>query len=107
MALFLVWHGEDSAISAEPALDLDRFELRPGLILVDSELALSRLYHRIKWALPPGSPLLVAPLAAAPKFKLMDEGALKWVRTRGGAAGSASAGGPDNAPGFARTNNLD
>ena len=80
MALFLVWHGEDGVIPAEPGLVLDRFELRPGLLLVDSELGLSPLYHKIKWALPPGAPLLVAPLAAAPKFKGMEEGALKWMR---------------------------
>ncbi len=40
------------------------------------------MYHRIKWAQPPGSPLLVAPLADAPKFKAMEEGALKWIRMR-------------------------
>ncbi len=82
MALFLVWHDEDSAIAPDLLLALDRFELRRGLILVDSELSLSRLYHRIKWALPPGSPLLVAPLADAPKFKAIEEGALKWIRRR-------------------------
>ena len=82
MALFLVWHDEDGAIEPELLLALDRFELRPGLILVDSELELSPLYHRIKWALAPGTPLLVAPLAALPKFRSMDRGALKWVRAR-------------------------
>jgi hypothetical protein len=82
MALFLVWHDEESAIAPELRLALERFELRPGLILVDSDLALSPLYHRIKGALPPGSPLLVAPLAAAPKLKLMENGALKWIRAR-------------------------
>jgi hypothetical protein len=82
MALFLVWHAEDRAIAPDLRLALDRFELRPGLILVDSELEQSPLYHRIKWALPPGTALLVAPLAGAPKFKLMDEGALKWIRAR-------------------------
>ncbi len=82
MALFLVWHDEDSAIADDLLLALDRFELRPGLILVDSELGLSPLYHKIKWGLPPGSSLLVAPLAGAPKFKGMEEGALNWVRTR-------------------------
>jgi hypothetical protein len=80
--LFLVWHDEDSVIADDLSLAFDRFELRPGLILVDSELALSPLYHRIKWALPPGSSLLVAPLAAAPKLKRMEEGALKWIRAR-------------------------
>lgn len=85
MALFLVWHDPEKIVADELRLALDRFELRPGLFLVDSELDLSRLYHQIKWALPPGSPLLVAPLAAAPKFKLMEEGALKWMRSRGSA----------------------
>jgi hypothetical protein len=80
MALFLVWHDEDGAIEPDLGLALDRVELRTGLILVDSDLALSALYHRIKESLPPGSPLLVAPLAAAPKFKGMEEGALKWLR---------------------------
>ncbi|MGA9581047.1 MAG: hypothetical protein WBR13_03635 [Allosphingosinicella sp.] len=80
MALFLVRHDEESAIAPELELALDRFELRPGLILVDSELGLSPLYHKIKWSLPPGSSLLVAPLAGTPKFKGMTEGALKWVR---------------------------
>ena len=81
--LFLVWHDEESAIAPDLLLALDRFELRPGLTLVDSELGLSPLYHRIKWSLPQGSPLLVAPLRDAPKFKLMEEGALKWIRERG------------------------
>jgi hypothetical protein len=95
MALFLVWHDEDKAIADELRLALDRFELRPGLILVDSALELSPLYHKIKWALPPGSPLLVAPLDSAPKFKRMEEGALKWLREH------------SDLPGFARINNLD
>jgi hypothetical protein len=82
MALFLVWHDEEAAIAPELALALDRFELRPGLSLVDSDLRLSRLYHRIKWALPPGAALLVAPLGSAPKFKRMEQGALKWLRLR-------------------------
>jgi hypothetical protein len=82
MPLFLVWHEEAASIDPELLLALDRFELRPGLMLVDSELELSPLYHRIKWALPAGTPLLVAPLDGTPKFKLMEEGALAWVRAR-------------------------
>jgi hypothetical protein len=82
MALFLVRHDEDSVIDEDLALALDRFELRPGLLLVDSDLSLSQLYHRIKWSLPAGPSLLVAPVAGAPKFKGMAEGALKWLRER-------------------------
>ena len=51
-------------------------------MLVDSPLELSPLYHRVKSALPPGTPLLVAPLAAVPKFELMEAGALNWVKAR-------------------------
>jgi hypothetical protein len=92
MALFLVRHDEDSVIDDDLALALDRFELRPGLLLVESELSLSQLYHRIKWSLPAGSPLLVAPLGGPPKFKGMAEGALKvasGARARGGQRGEA------------------
>jgi hypothetical protein len=82
MPLFLVCHDPDGAIADETRLALDRFELRPGLVLVDSGLGLSPLYHRIKWALPPGTALLVAPLAGPPKFKGMPQRALDWIRSR-------------------------
>jgi hypothetical protein len=82
VALFLVWHEEGRTIDHELLLALDRFELRPDLMLVDSPLGLSPLYHRIKWALPVGTALLVAPLAGAPKFKRMEAGALSWIKAR-------------------------
>jgi hypothetical protein len=93
MALFLVWHDEESVVAQELRLALDLFELRPGLMLVDCDLLLSTLYHRIKWALPPGAALLVAPLGSAPKFKRMENGALKWIRRRALGAEAARAGG--------------
>ncbi|HEX8655434.1 MAG TPA: hypothetical protein VF693_09455 [Allosphingosinicella sp.] len=80
MGLFLVWHDPERAIEPELLLALDRFELCPGLMLVDSADALSPLYHRIKWALPADTVLLVAPLAGAPKLKLMQEGAMACAR---------------------------
>ena len=90
MALFLVWHEEGRVIDPEVRLALDRFELRPGLMLVDSTLEQSPLYHRIKWALPAGTPLLVAALAGAPKFKLMETGALNWVKAHRPSAGNSA-----------------
>ena len=84
MPLFLVWHDPDRTIGEELRIALDRFELAPGLMLIDSPLSRSRLYHRVKWALPPGTALLVAPLAEAPKFKGMNAGALAWTRRRRG-----------------------
>ena len=55
-------------------------ELADGLYLVVSALTRSRLYHRIKRQLPPGTAFLVAPLADAPKFKGMSRGALAFTR---------------------------
>ena len=52
--------------------------------LVRSALTRSKLYHRIKWQLPEGTPLACAPLgddpAGWPKFKGMEPGALGWLR---------------------------
>ena len=86
MALFLVWHDEDKAIPPDLGVASERFELCPGLTLVDSPLDLSPLYHQVKWSLPSESALLVAPLAEVPKFKLMGRGALNWIRARRRAA---------------------
>ncbi|MFA9431938.1 hypothetical protein [Egicoccus sp. AB-alg2] len=57
-------------------------ELRPGLLFVDSEQSRSTVYHGLKDALPPGTPLLVAELHEVPKFKGMAPGALAWARRR-------------------------
>lgn len=82
MTLYLVWHAPDAEIEQALRLSLDRFDLQPGLLLVDSDLSRSKLYHRIKWALPADTPVLVAPLEEAPKFKGMAKGSLNWVRAR-------------------------
>ena len=84
MALYLVWIETEIEIEPEVRLALDFFELQPGLLLIDSDLTRSKLYHRIKWALPKDTALLCAPLADAPKFKGMETGALNWVRARNG-----------------------
>lgn len=77
--LYIVWVGTD-----EP-LELDEFgehqQLAPQLSLVESELTQSRLYHLVKWSLPPGSELLVAAVDGRPKFKGMEPGSLAWVRS--------------------------
>jgi hypothetical protein len=76
--LFMVWHG---APEATVTLGEDSHPLQPNLFMVRSERTLSRLYHAIKYQLPPDTALTVAPLAGAPKFKGMAEGALKWLRS--------------------------
>ena len=82
MSLYLVWHDGEQAIEPEALHGVERVALRPGLLLIDSEETRSKLYHRIKWALPTGIALLVAPLSDAPKFKGLQPGALRWLRER-------------------------
>lgn len=56
------------------------FALDARIWLIETKLTRSRLYHQLKWRLPVGAALLVAPLADAPKFKGMAPGALKATR---------------------------
>jgi hypothetical protein len=73
---------EDSEVRNEaPAGALKSFRLQPGMHLVHSELTQSRLYHKIKRKLSADAALFVGAMSEAPKFKKMDAGALKWVRS--------------------------
>ena len=54
----------------------------PGLLLVESDDTLSRVFHELKWALPEVAPLFVAPLAATPKLRGLAPGTLGWLRSR-------------------------
>ena len=72
--------------SPQQPLKLEEFEglrqLDDGLYLLRSSQSRSKVYHVIKRAaLPEG--LLVAPLEDDPKFKGMQDGALKWLRAAG------------------------
>lgn len=82
--LYLVWFDAPTGLPDGFDWHGDVHALANGLWLVRSELTRSKLYHRIKWQLPDGTPLLVAPLEDSadgwPKFKGMEAGALKWLR---------------------------
>ena len=82
--LYLLWFDPAVEPPAQFALHGDATQMHDGLWLVRSELTRSRLYHRIKWHLPEGTSLLLAPLSDEPdgwpKFKGMAPGALKWLR---------------------------
>jgi hypothetical protein len=55
----------------------------PGLMLVESEDTLSRVFHELKWALSSeDAALFVAPLAATPKLRGLRPGTLSWLRER-------------------------
>lgn len=57
----------------------EAFHLNDYLYLARSDQPQSKLYHAIKHQTNPKS-LLLADLAAHPKFKGMTEGSLKWLR---------------------------
>lgn len=52
------------------------------LALLESDEPLSPVYHELKWSLPEGTALLVAPLHARPKLKGLPAGTTTWLRDR-------------------------
>ena len=64
----------------------------PGLAFVDSEETLSRVYHEVKWSLPDGAALAVAPVTGA-KAKGLAPGTNTWLRraSDGGGVDTGSA----------------
>jgi hypothetical protein len=82
VTVYLAWTPE----LPEPHLPGPWTEIRvaaPGLLLVDSEDTLSRVFHELKWALSTeDAPLLVAPVAATPKLRGLAPGTLSWLRER-------------------------
>ena len=53
-----------------------------GLAFVDSDEALSPVFHALKWSLPPGVALAVAPVGDMPKAKGLAPGTNSWLRAR-------------------------
>jgi hypothetical protein len=83
MTVFMAWTSE-----TVPADVLGPWrEVRvaaPGLVLIDSDETLSRVYHELKWSLPQDASLLVAPVAGTPKLNGVAPGTLSWLRSRTG-----------------------
>lgn len=84
-ALYLLWFDSPDGLPDGFDFHGDAHVLASDLWLIRSDLSRSKLYHRIKWQLPADSPLLLAPLEdnreGWPKFKGMEAGALKWLRS--------------------------
>ncbi len=53
-----------------------------GLAFVDSDDTLSAVYHALKWSLPGGVALAVAPVGDLPKAKGLAPGTNRWLRAR-------------------------
>jgi hypothetical protein len=80
--LYLAYEETGSVDAAVEGPWEDVIVLRPGLLLLDSPATRSEIYHALKHHLPDGTPLLVAPLSAAPKMKGMNKGTTTWLRQR-------------------------
>jgi hypothetical protein len=81
MTVYIAWVSE----LPEPHLPGPWVELRavaPGLLLVESDDTLSRVFHELKWALCEEARLFVAPLAGTPKLRGLEPGTLRWLRER-------------------------
>ena len=81
MTVFIAWTAEPVP-EPLPGPWREMHVAAPGLLLLDSEDSLSRVYHELKWSLPEGSALLVAPVADTPKLKGVAAGTQTWLRER-------------------------
>jgi len=85
MSVYLAWLGDPSAVDAvmtAPGPWREVIEAGPGLLVVESDDTLSRVYHEVKWLLPDDCALLVAPVAERPKARGVTGGTVSWLRER-------------------------
>ncbi|GAA4715095.1 hypothetical protein GCM10023349_38100 [Nocardioides conyzicola] len=83
VAVCLAWIGDPGAVDlvmGSPGPWREVLETAPGLLLIESDESLSRVYHEVKWLLPDGCALLVAPLAERPKARGVAAGTVSWLR---------------------------
>jgi len=82
MTVYVAWAPDLPDVSelAGPWTDLKL--AAPGLLLVESDDTLSRVFHELKWQLADGASLFVAPLEATPKLRGLEPGTLSWLRER-------------------------
>ena len=86
MTVYVAWTSAD-LLSLDPAQDLagpwrEVVVAAGGLAFVDSDEALSPVFHALKWSLPEGVALTVAPVADLPKAKGLARGTNSWLRAR-------------------------
>lgn len=85
MTVCLVWLG-DPALAASVIASRgpwsEMIEAGSGLLVVETDETVSRVYHEIKWVLPDDCPLLVAPVAERPKARGLTAGTVSWLRER-------------------------
>jgi hypothetical protein len=81
VAVFLAW--TDSVVDVTmPGPWVSMHRVADDVVLIETSASLSRVYHELKWSLPAGGALLVAPLTTRPKLARVATGTLTWIRTR-------------------------
>ncbi|GAA5116667.1 hypothetical protein GCM10023339_25860 [Alloalcanivorax gelatiniphagus] len=86
MTVYVAWTSADLG-ELHPAADLvgpwrDVVVAADGLAFVDSDETLSAVYHALKWSLPDGVALAVAPVGDLPKARGLAPGTNSWLRAR-------------------------
>jgi hypothetical protein len=85
MAVCLVWVGdpvETGVVAASAGPWSEVVEAGPGLLVIETDETVSRVYHELKWLLPRDCALLVAPLTLRPKARGVGPGTVSWLRER-------------------------
>lgn len=85
MTVYLAWTSNPLPDTEAVALAGPWREVRPagpGLLLVESDDTLSRVYHELKWSLVDDAALVVTPVLARPKLKGLAAGTTTWLRDR-------------------------
>lgn len=81
MTVYLAHVGEELGDDpAGPWLEVRR--AGAGLLLVESDESLSRVYHALTWSLEGDGPLLVVALHTLPKLRGSPPGTTTWLRDR-------------------------
>jgi hypothetical protein len=86
MTVYVAWTSADLH-ELDPSRDLagpwrEVVVAAAGLAFVDSDDTLSTVYHALKWSLPEGVALAVAPVADRVKAKGLAPGTNSWLRAR-------------------------
>lgn len=86
VTIYVAWTSADLH-ELDPSTDLagpwrEVLVAAAGLAFVDSDETLSPVYHALKWSLPHGVALAVAPLGDLPKAKGLARGTNSWLRAR-------------------------
>lgn len=85
MTVFLAWTSHPPTDDEAVGLEGPWRELRPvapGLLLLESDETLSKVYHALKWSLEDGAALIVSPVLERPKLKGLADGTTTWLRDR-------------------------